>query len=187
MKSLLLRQFRPTNAGTLHQQWLTLTQTGPVLEYQRAFIERLAPLSNIPDGIIVGQFLNGLNDEIRSEVQILSPMSVENAMTLAIKIEQKLQSQLKRKPQPSPVTQRTNTIRSISGTPLITPIKTTFYSSKGTTLPPIHTTMNQSVRNRVSGEVRRLTDKELQHKKERGLCYRCDENGIRGINAKRRS
>lgn len=92
MKSLLLRQFRPTNAGTLQQQWLALTQTGSVLEYQRAFIERLAPLSNIPEDITLGQFLNGLNEEIRSEVQLLSPMSVEQAMTMAIKAEQKLQS-----------------------------------------------------------------------------------------------
>ncbi|CAH1433236.1 unnamed protein product [Lactuca virosa] len=169
MKSLLLRQFRPTNASTLHQQWLALTQTGSILEYQRAFIERLAPLSNIPEDITLGQFLNGLNGEIRSEVQLLSPMSVENVMTMAIKVEQKLQSQLKRKPHPSPVTQRTNTTGSISGTPLITPIKTTIYSSKSIAPPPIYTPASQTVNNRVSGEVRsaptiavHLSEKEAQ-------------------------
>nr|KAJ0215263.1 hypothetical protein LSAT_V11C300156310 [Lactuca sativa] len=69
--------------------------------------------------------------------------------------------------------------------PLITPIKTTFYSSKGTTLPPIHTTI-QSVNNRVLGEVRRLTDKKLQHKKEKGLCYRCDDKWNPGHKCKKK-
>ncbi|CAH1441894.1 unnamed protein product [Lactuca virosa] len=47
MKSLLLRQFRPVNACTLHQQWLALTQSGSVLEYHWSFIELLAPYGPI--------------------------------------------------------------------------------------------------------------------------------------------
>lgn len=40
--------------------------------------------------------------------------------------------------------------------------------------------------NRVSGEVRRLTDKELQHKKEKGLCYRCDDKWNPGHQCKKK-
>ncbi|CAH1422793.1 unnamed protein product [Lactuca virosa] len=113
MKSILLRQFRPTNAGMLHQQWLALTQTGSVLDYQRSFIELLAPLNNIPDDISLGQFINGLQDEIKSEVQLLIPLSVEHTMSLAIKVERKLQTQQHREPiNPNP--NHRNTVPSLS-------------------------------------------------------------------------
>ncbi|CAH1448287.1 unnamed protein product [Lactuca virosa] len=153
MKSLLLRQFRPTNAGTLHQQWLALTQTGSVLEYQRSFIELLAPISNIPEDITLGQFLNGLKDEIRSEVQLLSPVSVEHAMTLAIKVEQKLQSYLQRKPQPSTANQRTNSTGSISGTPMITPIKTTYFTPRAPQIQNPNYTRSNKMPTKPEGEI----------------------------------
>lgn len=90
LKSLLLRQFRPIYAGTLYQQWLALVQTGTVHEYQRSFIELLAPLSNIAEDVILGQFVNGLQEDIRSEVQLFEPISIDHAMSIAIKVEGKL-------------------------------------------------------------------------------------------------
>lgn len=68
LKTLLLRQFRPIYAGTLYQQWLSLIQTRSVHEYQRSFIGLLAPLKNISDDVILGQFINGLKEDIRTEV-----------------------------------------------------------------------------------------------------------------------
>lgn len=50
-------------------------------------------------------------------------------------------------------------------TPLITPIKTTLCPSKNPNTPS---------HNRFP-EIRRLTDQELQKKREKGICYRCDE------------
>ncbi|CAH1421759.1 unnamed protein product [Lactuca virosa] len=133
MKSLLLRQFRPTNVGTLQEQWLVLSQVGSVLEYQRSFIELLALLTNIPDDISMGQFINGLKDEIRSEVRLLGPLSVDHAMSLAIKVEDKLRAQQGKKSSPvtisnpSTITRPTHSTGFISGSPLITPIKTTYF------------------------------------------------------------
>ncbi|KAL8099330.1 hypothetical protein AgCh_031837 [Apium graveolens] len=39
LKGMLLRQFRPTSAGSLHEQWLDHYQTTDVVEYRRRFIE----------------------------------------------------------------------------------------------------------------------------------------------------
>lgn len=74
-QSLLFRQFRPVNASTLYEQWLSITQAGSVIEYQRSFIELLAPLSNLPDDITMGQFVNGLQADIRAEVRLFEPRS----------------------------------------------------------------------------------------------------------------
>ena len=47
MKLLILKQFRSTQEGSLHEQFLALQQEGSVKEYRRRFIELLAPLDNV--------------------------------------------------------------------------------------------------------------------------------------------
>lgn len=78
MKSFFLRKFGPTNAITLQHEWLALSQVGSVLEYQRSFIELLSSLTNVPDDISMGKFINELMDEIRSEVTLLGPLSMDH-------------------------------------------------------------------------------------------------------------
>ncbi|TXG60604.1 hypothetical protein EZV62_015177 [Acer yangbiense] len=67
MKLLILKQFRSTQEGSLHEQFLALRQQGTVKEYWRKFIEFLAPLDNVSDEITLSQFINGLNPEIQNE------------------------------------------------------------------------------------------------------------------------
>lgn len=57
-KARILHQFRPLNAGSLHEQWLATTQTSTVLEYRRFFIEMASPLTDIPESLLMGQFIN---------------------------------------------------------------------------------------------------------------------------------
>lgn len=49
MKSLILRQFRPTATGSLHEQWLNHFQGSSVSDYRRRFIEQMAPLDNVSE------------------------------------------------------------------------------------------------------------------------------------------
>lgn len=105
MKMMLLRQFRPTNAGSLHEQWLAVAQVGTVIDYQRRFIELAAPLSNIPDEIALGQFINGLKPELRAELRVLGPHNLDHAMDLAIKVKDKLKSNIGRRYEPRTGTQ----------------------------------------------------------------------------------
>lgn len=83
------------------------------------------------------------------------PRSIDHAMSIAIKVEGKLCPHTHRKPNLPPASAQKTT-------PLITPIKTTFYSSKVLSSPS---------QNRPT-EIRRLTDQELQKMSEKRICYR---------------
>lgn len=90
VKMLLRRHFRSTSTGTLQEQWLAHCQGGTVSDYCLKFIELLAPLDNVSEELSLGQFLNVLRDNIRAEVRLLSPLTVDHAMDLAHMVEDKL-------------------------------------------------------------------------------------------------
>lgn len=85
----MLRQFRPAGGGPLCEQWLATTQTSSVMEYRRRFIQTAAPFDRLPEDIMLGQFLNGLKEDIRVKVRLLNPISLEQAMELALRMEEK--------------------------------------------------------------------------------------------------
>lgn len=85
----MLRQFQPMNGGSLYEQWLATTQTSTVLEYRRQFIETSTPLDHLSENTLLGQFSNGLKDEIRVEVRLLNLVNLEQGMVLAIKVEER--------------------------------------------------------------------------------------------------
>lgn len=89
LMEFMLKQFRPSSGGSLCEKWLATTQTTTVNEYRRKFIETAAPLDRMPETIMLGQFLNGLKDDIRAEVCLLNPISLEHAMELALRVEEK--------------------------------------------------------------------------------------------------
>ena len=90
MKGLILRKFRSTSTGTLQEQWLNNRQIGVVGDYRRRFIELLAPLEGVPEEIAMGKFINGLKEEVRAEVRLLGPITLDQAMDLVAKVEEKL-------------------------------------------------------------------------------------------------
>lgn len=92
LKGMLLRQFRPSSSGSLYEQWLNLSQTSGVIEYRRRFIELMAPLTGVPEEIATGQFINGLREDVKVEVRLLGPRSLDHAMDLSVKVEDKLRA-----------------------------------------------------------------------------------------------
>lgn len=90
LKTLLRRQFRATQEGSLYEQWLAVTQTGTVAEYRKKFIEYSAPLEGVSEEVAMGQFITGLKGEIKAEIRLLGPPNLETAMELAFKVEEKL-------------------------------------------------------------------------------------------------
>ncbi|KAL8118331.1 hypothetical protein AgCh_016023 [Apium graveolens] len=93
-KGMFLHQFRPTSAGSLYEQWLNHHQTSDVVEYRQRFIELMVPLVGVPEEIAKGQFITGLKEDIKAEVRLLGPRSLDHAMDLSIKVEDKLRSGL---------------------------------------------------------------------------------------------
>ncbi|KAL8096067.1 hypothetical protein AgCh_037140 [Apium graveolens] len=51
-------------------------------------METVSPLERISENILLGKFLNGLNEEIRMEVRLLGPITLEQAMKYALRVEE---------------------------------------------------------------------------------------------------
>lgn len=176
LKSFILQQFRLTDGGSLYEQWLATAQTTTVHEYRRKFIELAAPLERIPENIWMGQFINGLRDEIRAEVRLLSPMNLEQGMEMALRVaEQNRVIGLKKsylgpiKTSSYSTTNKgpTTSIQPASHSPTYSPpsAKTWTTGSRESQASVTGPRSNNSSRN--YGEFKRLSDKELQEKRNK--------------------
>lgn len=197
LKALLLRHFRPISSGSLHEQWLTHQQSGTVVEYRRRFVELLAPLGGISEEVAKGKFVSGLKGEIKVELRLHGPLTLDQCMDLAVKIEDKLsygpgklrQSNLLLNPpilnKPNiTVTYKTpNTNTQTLPHTSITQNKPNTSSTFSNQFPKSQTSVGQS---KVTTTVRRLSDKEMQEKREKGLCFRCDGKWTAGHRCLRR-
>lgn len=52
-------------------------------------MELVSPLTDVPESILMGQFMNGLKDEIKAEIRVLNPYTLEDTMDLAIRVEER--------------------------------------------------------------------------------------------------
>lgn len=187
LKDFILRQFRSASGGSLYEQWLSTTQETTVMEYRRRFIETAAPLDRVSEAMLLGQFINGLKDDIKAEVRLINPVSLDHAMEVAIRVEEKCRLVGGKKHSVgsiktgslafsspysavgAPISPTTATRSWVSG---VTESQASVYSPK--------TSSQQGGSSKFMGEVKRLTDKELQEKKAKGLCFRCDEKWSMG-------
>lgn len=87
LTKLLLEHFRPSQEGMILEKILALHQETTVREYQRAFEIFPAPLLSLPEGVLVGSFVNGLKPTIRAEVRMLKPQGLGQLMELAQRVE----------------------------------------------------------------------------------------------------
>lgn len=159
MKTMVRRQFRSTATSTLHEQWLAHKQTGSVLEFRRKFIKLLAPLDRVPEEIAKGQFLSGLKEEVKVEVRLLGPKTLDQTIDLAMIVEDKLQVGGQKKD--SIKSWATAGTKAVFSQFLPSPsVKSSgsMYST-GSIFPRVSIGVPQSG---GSGEVHRLSDNELQ-------------------------
>jgi hypothetical protein len=160
-KLLLIKHFRPPNAGTLCEQLLALTQTSSVAEYIRQYIQLAAPLVEVSDRVYMDKFFNGLRPEIRVELRILKPLNLNQAMEFALLVEEKL---------------------AIHGIPSGTrPIHTTHLNRTRENPRPAKVETDAGVnQTQKANRFKYLTEEEIREKKEKGLCFRCDKKFRRG-------
>lgn len=131
----------------------------------------------------MGKFIHGLNQDLQSEIRVLNPYNLDQAMELALKLEERNRVNGTRKAGP------TGSFSIYNKGPNSNSSLSSFYGSQGgsnatsknwaTNSNVSQTSVNNvkpsSPSNRGSGEMRRLTEKELQEKRAKGLCFRCDE------------
>ncbi|XP_043725460.1 uncharacterized protein LOC122672017 [Telopea speciosissima] len=144
-----------------------LTQTASVSEFQSQFKALANRTTNLPTTFLVSCFISGLRPDIRNEVLAFRPTSLTQAIALARLQETKL-SECRRSFQritPTMGPQR----------PLALPAP-----------PTASHTSPSTARNSVRLPIRRLTPAEMQSRRERGLCYNCDERFVAGHRCKTR-
>ena len=192
MKHMLLRQFRPVAAGSLHEQWLTLSQEGTVVEYRRRFIELIAPLTGITEEVAMGNFIKGLDPDLRAEVHLHGPRSLDHAMDLAVKAEEKAKW--------AEIKKRRGPVGSYRLASNVGPYNSMSFNKSGTSSAGGSYTNSMAGSHSISSpksthpmpvarpisEIKRLSEREVQAKREKGLCYRCDEKWGPGHRCKRK-
>lgn len=151
-----------------------------------------APLERVPENILMGQFVNGLRDEVRAEVRVLSPLNLDQAINFTIRVEDKNRALQNRKygfGSSKSGNSLSSTLLSAHNTH-----DTSMGSSRnwGSNASDTQSTVSFAKSALVSsprrnlGEVKRLTDKELQEKRSKELCFRCDNKWSMGHRCKKR-
>ncbi|KOM58233.1 hypothetical protein LR48_Vigan11g126700 [Vigna angularis] len=150
-----------------------LNQTGTVGEYYKAFIGLANCVSRINNEALLDCFLSGLQTEIRRDVMALSPPSLVKAVALAKLFEEKY----------NPPNAAKNPVY-LPRSSTIVPNRTSYNTKTDTssslpksTLPPLLPNPNIKPLSQTNKhhQIRKLSPAEMQLRREKCLCYFCDE------------
>lgn len=157
----LLSRFGPTDYDDPSESLHRLKHITTVAAYIEAF-ERLSHrIDNLPESFLLGCFVGGLKEEIRLEVKLKKPRTMTDAMGLSRLVEEKLNLQRR-------VTSSTR-VTSFNSLP------------KGPhSVGILGPTPSQRLALPASSPVRRLSGAEAKERREKGLCYYCDDRYIPG-------
>ncbi|KAL5764629.1 hypothetical protein ACOSP7_016982 [Xanthoceras sorbifolium] len=158
-KALLLR-FGPTDYEDPSEALTRLKQTSTVSAYQEMFEELSHRVDGLPENFLVGCFIAGLRDEIRLDVKIKQPRSLTDAIGVARLIEER--NGLLRK--------GSSNFRPSGTAPKAMP-----NNSVGVLGPPPVNKPNNGV-----SPFKRITSQEAKERREKGLCYYCDDRFVLG-------
>ena len=136
-------------------------------QYLSEFEELANRTIGLPPPFLLSCFVSGLTPEIRREVQALQPLTLVQAAVLARLQEEKL---LDNRPPPRP--------RPVPPVPIpaLVPPSPPPHSPRPTPLPPLLPTPTRT----APPPIRRLSPDEIASRRERGLCFYCDEKFHRG-------
>ncbi|TYK03081.1 ty3-gypsy retrotransposon protein [Cucumis melo var. makuwa] len=190
LKERMYNRFRCRDFGTACARFLAIKQEGTVGEYLQKFEELSASLPEMAEEVLEGTFTNGLDPRIRKEVFSMRVVGLEDLMEAAQLAEEKAEWS-KGGPYPSPLSKemmKTNLGPSpkTNGSPttkVVTLAEKVVNQTSNLNTSQFHPV---GAGGRLEPSFRRWTDSELQERKEKGLCYRCDEPFSRGHRCKNR-
>ncbi|XP_057481136.1 uncharacterized protein LOC130768158 [Actinidia eriantha] len=159
-KAVLLR-FGPTEFEDPSEALSRLKQTTTIAAYQEAF-ERLSHrVDKLPETFLIGCFIAGLKDDIRLDVKIKQPRTLADTIGVARLVEER--NQLQRRPTPI------NRMQSGAPLPRVNP------NPSAGILGPTPNQRSGMESNVPPSPFRRITNQEARERREKGLCYYCDE------------
>ncbi|KAL5823102.1 hypothetical protein ACOSQ4_021002 [Xanthoceras sorbifolium] len=158
-----------------------LTQKSTVAEFQTEFEDLMNKVTGISEPLLISIFITGLRSDIRRELLLSRPTSLMEAFALARVYEawgdetkSETRPWSKWPPKPSthislPAKHNQNVYPTTPQPATVPPITNTQNTSKlaPSSLPPLFPT--------PPFPIRRLSPQELRDKREKGLCYNCDQ------------
>ncbi|XP_058767991.1 uncharacterized protein LOC131641709 [Vicia villosa] len=151
-------RFAPSYYDDPSQALFKLTQRGSLNQYLTDFERHANRIIGLPQPFLLSCFISGLSPEIRREVQALQPASLSQATALAKIQEDKIDERRRGFKKPAPPT--------------------------SPTITNTHTPQSQNNTPRL--QFRKLSPEEMSSRREKGLCYNCEETFIPGHKCKGR-
>ncbi|GJZ63642.1 transposon ty3-G gag-pol polyprotein [Tanacetum coccineum] len=154
----LLARFGPTDYENPAEALSRLKHTTTVAQYQESFEKLSHQVDGLPEDFLMACYIGGLKDEVRLEVKMKKPRSLIDAMGLSRMAEEKL-GLARKQSQPSrfSTTPSASRLTSTDSAGILGPSPTTTLA-----LPSPSTT-------------RRISNTEARTRREKGLCYYCDD------------
>lgn len=85
----ILKRFLADQDRSPYEELLSLRQTESVREYRRRFEMLSAAVEGVTEETLTTLFMNGLADDVRTEVRMFSPETLEAMMERALQVEEK--------------------------------------------------------------------------------------------------
>lgn len=157
-------RFRPTGYMDYDEALSRVKQTDSLREYQREF-ERIATRVRWPEKALVGTFIGGLKNDLAREVKVCKPKTLLAAIEYAHLRDEHLNDVKKE--------WRTD--------PKIPPVLQSDYRPS---IPRGENVPSKNVGKPLPVGVNKLSWEEMQKKREKGLCFNCDEKFTQGHRCK---
>ncbi|XP_030479163.2 uncharacterized protein LOC115696402 [Cannabis sativa] len=157
-----------------------LVQTGIVANFREEFEQLMTKISGVPEQYFLNYFVWGLKTEIRRELLLAKPTDLADAMTKAQLYEDRQEDIINRT--------RSDGFKS-TWTPRSFPSSTPFPGTASAHLPSKFIIQNPNLPVKSptpSLPVKKLTPAEIKEKRDKGLCFTCDEKYHVGHKCKNR-
>ena len=159
----ILRHFGQIDIEDPFEALSRLRQTAIVVAYQEEFDKLSHQVDGLPETLLISCFIAGLRDDIRLDVTIKHPTTLSDTIGVTRLIEERNQLQKKvthpYRIQPTRATSKTNMSNIV-----------------GVLGPSLNLRQNMN----PTSNVRRISTLEARERREKGLCYYCDEKFILG-------
>ncbi|XP_019431030.1 PREDICTED: uncharacterized protein LOC109338290 [Lupinus angustifolius] len=178
-KIAVIRRFQPSMIQNPFELLLSVKQTGTVEDYVEEFEKYVGALREIDQEFAKGIFLNGLREEVQAEVRLFELQTLTAVIQKAIMIEQK--NIIVNKKGATSYSRTTGFQRNNSFNKVVT------VDTKGSTGRNYDVSTSSGDKSSVGsanvmeasrargGGFKQLSGAEMREKREKGLCFRCDE------------
>ncbi|XP_028776266.1 uncharacterized protein LOC114733022 [Neltuma alba] len=163
-------QYGPSEFNCARSQLFKLVQRGPLDEYNEKFIALANRTEEIPESALLDCYLGGLKPELKKEVLVQRPLTVLKAMSIARLFAEASEQSVVTKTRSNAYYGGGGYLSKGMGTHSNTSTGSLTNLSGGgkTNLPPLLPTPNRP-------PIKKITPAEMQIRREKGLCYTCDE------------